>query len=76
MSTTFRNHFMRLSADERERYAQAAGTTALYIKTHLISVPPRKVPRTDLMHGLAEASDGALTLADVLEHFYGQANAA
>ena len=67
---------MGMTADQRKAYASRAGTTAYYIKTHLVSVPPRKVPREGLMRGLAQASNGDLSMGDVLAHFYGHSDEA
>jgi len=72
MSTVnpFVDYWRGLSKEEREAYAARAGTTVKYIETHLVSVPPRKVPRPALMNGLAEASRGRVSKADLLRHFY------
>jgi len=66
----FRDFFQDLDAEAQKRYAQRAGTTAKYIYTHYMSQPPRKIPRRELMHSLVDASDGAVSLDELLEHFY------
>jgi len=71
MTTKFRAYFLSMDQAERDTYAKRAGTTAYYIQTHLISIPPRKMPRDPLMRGLAAASEGELSMGDVLQHFYG-----
>ena len=54
-----------------EEYATRAGTTAKYIRVHLIAPPERrKVPREKSMDKLVASSDGKLTKMDLLEHFY------
>lgn len=61
----------RASDKALERFAKRAGTTRLYIETHLIAPPGRRrMPRKKLMYGFVEASDGQLTLDDVLAYFY------
>jgi hypothetical protein len=64
----FREWFLSLPENERERYALRAGTTPGYVRVHLIG--RRKVPRRVLMEGLAEASDGRFTVPDLLKFFY------
>jgi len=53
-----------------DQYAINAGTTANYLKTHLICSPPRKIPRKKLLKSLAEASEGNVSFQEVLDHFY------
>lgn len=68
----FREFFVALSESEREAYALRAKTTALYISTHLIAPKERRrIPRPALMQRLAEASEGAVSHADLLAYFYG-----
>lgn len=70
----FKEWFLSLSDDDRERYARDAGTTAGYIRVHLIG--RRKIPRPDLLRRLAEASNGKFsphgkfTVGDLLGFFY------
>jgi hypothetical protein len=64
----FKEWFLSLSDDERERYARQAGTTAGYIRVHLIG--RRKIPREELLHRLAAASAGKFTVAKLLAFFY------
>ncbi|BBL73182.1 hypothetical protein MishRS11D_02800 [Methylomagnum ishizawai] len=63
----FKNFISGLTPTELDEYACRAGTTALYIRTHLVK--PRKIPRPPLMQGLLAASDGVLTGADLMAHF-------
>lgn len=67
---TFRDYFRSLSTDAQEEYAKRAGTTANYIRCHLVSDRPRKVPRRELMESLAAASGGHVSVADLVRHFY------
>lgn len=67
----FRDYYLGLTPEQREDYATRAGTTLSYMP-QLINERPYKVPKPELMRGLAEASNGALTLEDVLMHFYGE----
>lgn len=64
----FRQWFLSLSDEERESYAEKAGTTAGYIRVHLIG--RRKIPRAELMNRLAAASDGKWTVPALLAFFY------
>lgn len=66
----YRDYFSGLHADQREAYAQRAGTSAAYVQIHLMASPPRKIPRPELLRSLAEATEGACTFQDVLAHFY------
>lgn len=69
----FRTYFEGLNSDEQDAFGLRAGTSGNYIRVHLMANPPRRTPRPDLMKKLAEASDGAVTQADVIAHFYGDA---
>lgn len=64
----FPTYYSKLDRQQRLAYAKRAGTTVGYIQNHLIRA--RKIPRKTLIQGLAEASDGALTEASLLAHFY------
>lgn len=64
----FKVYFLGLSKAERATYAQAAGTSAHYIHTHLIN--RYKTPRKKLMQNLANASAGVFTVADLTQFFY------
>lgn len=64
---TFREFIYRLSPDELEQYAKAAGTTVSYIKTHLYY--GYKEPRKKLRKALAEASKGKVCESEILQHF-------
>lgn len=64
----FKDWFLSLSDDERAAYALRAGTTAGYIRVHLIG--RRKMPRQALLGNLAAASEGKWTVSDLLAFFY------
>ena len=64
----YREWFLSLSEAQRDAYAQRAGTTAGYIRVHLIG--RRKIPRPALLNKLADASDGKWTVAKLLAFFY------
>jgi len=56
---------------ELEEYANRAGTTANYIKVHLIAPNgPRKRPGVRLMAGLFSAAKGAVSWSDIQNWFY------
>lgn len=65
-----RAYYDSLNSKEKMAYAERAGTSSQYIQIHLMSAPPRKVPRPDLMRQLVDATDGACSLEEVLSHFY------
>lgn len=65
---TLRDYYRRLDAEAREQFAARAGTTRPYVEVHLL--PRRKIPRPDLMRRLADATQGAVGLGDMLNHFY------
>jgi len=66
----FRDYYLGLTDEERAEYARRAGTSPLYMP-QLVNERPFKVPKPDLIRGLAKASDGNVSLHEVLEHFYG-----
>lgn len=66
------DYFNSLESQEaKKNYAEKAGTTLPYLVTHIF-VPQRrrKIPRKRLVLGLAKASDGVVSLDDVLEFLY------
>ena len=63
-----KQYFYRLTTQELDSFARRAGTTARYIQCHLLT--QRKIPRPALMRKLASASGNAVTLDDLLRHFY------
>lgn len=67
----FRDYYLSLSAEEREAYATRAGTTVKYLP-QLTNERPFKVPKDDLLRRLAEASEGNVSLEEVLSHFFSQ----
>lgn len=68
---TFNDYIRGLSEVELAIFADRAGTSTGYIKAHLIGPNgPRKRASHDLMRRLVDASNGALTWADVRDWFY------
>ena len=64
-------YYSSLSLDQRERYAQKAGTTLKYLKAHVFRLNgPTRTPGFDLLIKLALASDGNVSLDEALEYFY------
>lgn len=53
-----------------QAYAERAGTTVAYIKSHIRPDPPGRTPRPDLMLRLWEATEGEVEWHEVLGHFY------
>lgn len=66
-----RTYFRALTPAQQEKFAIKAGTTANYIRTHLLCDPPRKIPRQRLLEGFVAASKGELTRESLLSYFYG-----
>ena len=64
----FKEFFLSLDSVSRARYAKRARTTTGYIAGHLLN--RYKVPRKALMINLAKASNGAITLQDLINFFY------
>ena len=67
----FKNWYLAKDAGERARYAARAGTTRSYLEVKLVA--KRHLPREPLMIRMVEASDGELTLNDMLTFFYRRA---
>lgn len=63
-----KQYFYRLTPPERDSFARRVGTTVRYIQCHLLT--QRKIPRPALMRKLVSASGNAVTLDDLLAHFY------
>lgn len=63
----FRDFLTQLSKQEFDAYAQRAGTTSGYLKSHLYY--SYKEPRKKLRKALSAASNGKVSEAEVLEHF-------
>lgn len=70
--TPLHRFYWTLSADGRQGFARRAGTTVDYIRLCLIPKyqAPLKIPRPELMRGLARASYGKISYQVVLDHFY------
>ena len=49
----FKKYWLELTPDERDAFAEEAGTTSHYIQTHLTG--RRKMPGKELMNGLFKA---------------------
>lgn len=66
----FRAYINSLSDAELDDLAEAAGTSSRYIRIHLMSCPPRRVPRRPLMAQLEKALSGSVSRDELLDHFY------
>ena len=67
----FVEYYKSLTPPQREAYAKKAGTTANYIRVHIIAPDyRRKIPRLELMRGLAKASKKNVTLPELVSYFY------
>ncbi len=64
----FKAYYRSLDRSEREAYAVRAGTTVGYLENHLVYA--RKMPRRDLIERLANATEGAVSLDEIIEHFF------
>lgn len=64
----FKTYYRGLEQPEREAFAKRANTSADYINIHLIS--RNKIPRKKLMESLADASNGCVSYAEVVDYFY------
>lgn len=65
----FRDYFLGLDQAGREDYAAKVGLSHKYILCHLISHPPRKYPPMNRIIDMAAATNGAVTEAEMIEHF-------
>ncbi|UYF76551.1 hypothetical protein LSO58_06660 [Acinetobacter ursingii] len=63
----FRDFILKMTPEQLDKYAKAAGTTSGYLKTHLLY--GYKEPRRKLRTSLIEASNGLVSEQEVLEHF-------
>lgn len=63
----FRDFILQLSQEELVEYAKDAKTTTGYLKSHLLY--GYKEPRKNLRKALAQASNGKVSEAEVLQHF-------
>lgn len=70
-----KEHYRSLTPEQKEEFAREARTTRNYIEIHLFARDParRKIPRKDLMQGLADATGGKLSLEDITRFFYSAA---
>lgn len=67
----FPDYFSSLDEPAQEDYAERAGTTANYIRTHLLApIQRRKTPRRELFEALILASNGDVSRSELFEHFY------
>lgn len=64
---SLREYIKSLNGEQLDAYAADCGTSAVYIKTHLLSA--RKIPKNNLLHALSEKSNGKVSALDVLTHF-------
>lgn len=65
----FRDFYLNLKHEERAEYAKRAATSPNYIQCHLIGKPPRKIPRLSAIKALADATEGACSINEVVGHF-------
>ncbi len=65
--TDWKLWYRSLTKEEKQAYAERAGTTRTYIEVQLVS--RRRIPRKDLMHRLASASLGRVGFDDVVRFF-------
>ncbi|MEN5171499.1 hypothetical protein ABE427_02000 [Acinetobacter higginsii] len=63
----FRDFILKMTPEQLEKYAKAAGTTSGYLKTHLLY--GYKEPRRKLRTALVKASNGQVSEQEVLQHF-------
>lgn len=63
----FDTYYRALKGNDRNRYADRAGTSRAYIESHLL--PRKKIPRSGLMERLAAASGGDVSYRDVVLYF-------
>lgn len=63
----FKTWYRSQTPEEKEAYAQRAGTTTKYIEKRLMY--RKRVPRPKLLQSLAAASLGRLTYDDVIQFF-------
>jgi len=71
----FRDYYLSLEPEEREAYADRAGTTPAYIYCHLIRTPPTRVPTIKKIKRLADATSGDITFEALVEYFASAAQA-
>jgi len=66
----FKDYINGLTDTELDEYAARCGTTAQYIKCHLLNA--YKEPRKNLRAALAIESKGNVSHTEILQHFYKQ----
>ncbi|OBX35640.1 hypothetical protein A8U91_04714 [Halomonas elongata] len=62
-----REYLKSLDENELEAYAQRAGTSAKYLRSHVMGAT--RGASIKFMRALASASDGQVSLIDVLVHY-------
>ena len=67
-TTRFREWWFGLTIQERRDVADQTPVSYQYIKTHVVIHPPRKLPRMTTMIALVKASNGELSMGDMLAH--------
>ena len=65
----FKKFYQSLDTVGKDSFAKNAGTSADYIRVHLIH--KTRMPGKSLMRNLANASGGKFTYADMVDFFYG-----
>jgi len=68
-TTDFRAYYFGLSKRKRQEFANRAGYDPEYIRDHLASIPPRRIPDLRQLRKLAEASRGDLSIHQIMDHF-------
>lgn len=63
----FADFYRALDRENRKQFADRADTSPEYIEIHLL--PRRKTPRKNTMQALADASEGVLSLEDLVRYF-------
>jgi hypothetical protein len=69
----FRSFYRSLDAEQKKRFAQAAGTTPKYIEVHLVYA--RRIPRPDKMEQLfaaCQAFGATFYLGQLIAFFYAE----
>ncbi len=74
MTKDFRHYYLALNDEQRQSFADSTLTTKRYIDSKLLNKNRSKRPgaRRGLMRSLAEATNGELSYADMVDYFYGE----
>lgn len=63
----FRDYYRSLDTEEKHAFAERAGTTHKYCYIHLQT--PRKKASLDMTQRLVRATQGAVSLQEMVKHF-------